>query len=267
MSIKNLIYQQLPDVMRPSVEYIYYKYKYGGANYSVTPNQNTDKKGYTPPDKYREEIKNSEKFKENIKKYYSIFNIEDGNETCGGLELDSTYEMYSIIRDKKPSTVVETGVANGVSSLAILLALEKNKKGNLKSIDYPVYLDKTTNELQSEATDRIGWQIPADKNPGWIIPANLQKRWKLIEGKSVDKLPTIVINNDIDVFIHDSLHTTTNMIFEYFIAYHNMEDGKVILSDDISGSEAFGIFCSEMDISEYNRLTEDLSNDLGYIEI
>ncbi|MFC7771168.1 class I SAM-dependent methyltransferase [Salinirubellus sp. GCM10025899] len=108
----------------------------------------------------------------------------------------------------------------------------------------------------------IGWRIPKDKQPGWIIPEEYRKRWECIQGKSVDELPRVVNENDIDVFIHDSLHTTTNMIFEFFITYHSMEDDGVILSDDTSKSEAFEIFCTEIDVSDCRKF----QNDLGYIK-
>jgi predicted O-methyltransferase YrrM len=38
------------------------------------------------------------------------------------------------IRAFQPETVVETGVANGVSSAHILLALQKNERGILHSV-------------------------------------------------------------------------------------------------------------------------------------
>jgi len=42
--------------------------------------------------------------------------------------------QYMAIRAFRPETVVETGVANGVSSAYILLALQKNERGALHSV-------------------------------------------------------------------------------------------------------------------------------------
>src|SRR5665213_1629896 len=43
--------------------------------------------------------------------------------------------LYLLVRLRRPSLVVETGVANGISSTSILLALAKNGHGRLVSID------------------------------------------------------------------------------------------------------------------------------------
>ena len=51
------------------------------------------------------------------------------------LNVDSRKFLYYLCRIIKPTNVVETGVAYGLSSLFILAALNKNKHGNLFSID------------------------------------------------------------------------------------------------------------------------------------
>ena len=45
--------------------------------------------------------------------------------------------LYHVCLHKRPDRIVETGVAYGWSSLAILLALEENGRGALVSIDRP----------------------------------------------------------------------------------------------------------------------------------
>ena len=45
--------------------------------------------------------------------------------------------LYIIARILKPEIVIETGVFEGHSSLALLLALKENNKGHLHSIDVP----------------------------------------------------------------------------------------------------------------------------------
>jgi hypothetical protein len=45
-----------------------------------------------------------------------------------------------------------------------------------------------------------------------------------------------------DVFLHDSLHTTRNMTFEFQAAWQKMNAGGVLLSDDIHMSKAFARF-------------------------
>ncbi len=47
--------------------------------------------------------------------------------------------LYTLVRMQKPENIIETGVASGRSSMAILSALKDNKKGRLYSIDLPQF--------------------------------------------------------------------------------------------------------------------------------
>jgi len=53
--------------------------------------------------------------------------------------IDFGKALYVICRVVKPMTVVETGVAAGLSTSYILYALEKNRGEQLHSIDMPDY--------------------------------------------------------------------------------------------------------------------------------
>ena len=46
--------------------------------------------------------------------------------------------LFFLTRFLKPNIVLETGVANGYSSKAILYAIKKNKKGSLFSSDFHI---------------------------------------------------------------------------------------------------------------------------------
>src|SRR5579862_2322636 len=61
--------------------------------------------------------------------------------------------QYAAIRALQPELVVETGVASGVSSAYILLALERNRKGTLHSV---------------EVGDTA--YLPPGKENGWVVP-------------------------------------------------------------------------------------------------
>ncbi|MEM1568444.1 MAG: class I SAM-dependent methyltransferase [Thermofilaceae archaeon] len=107
------------------------------------------------------------------------------------LSLDEALSLYILIKAIKPKVVVETGVSAGRSSGFILQALHENGEGYLYSID-------------------------PDPNVGWAIPNYLRYRHKLFIGTSKDILPKLVQELQmIDIFLHDSLHTYDNMIFEY----------------------------------------------------
>jgi predicted O-methyltransferase YrrM len=138
--------------------------------------------------------------------------------------------QYMAIRAFQPETVVETGVANGVSSAHILLALQKNGRGALHSIGLndPQYL-------------------PAGKQLGWIVPESLKSRWNLLVGDSRVLLPSLLAKLDtIDVFIHDSLHTYDHMLWEYRAAFPYLRPGGLLFSDDVALNSAFPEFCHEV---------------------
>lgn len=143
--------------------------------------------------------------------------------------------QYAIVRALRPSIVVETGVANGVSSSYILLAMHLNKKGTLHSIDIG---DKSF--------------LPPNEETGWIIPKWLRSRWVLHIGDSKEVLPALLRElKNIDVFIHDSLHTYEHMLFEFLTAWPYLNSGGILISDDALWNPAFTEFCHQMNPDVY----------------
>jgi predicted O-methyltransferase YrrM len=137
--------------------------------------------------------------------------------------------VYVCVRILKPDVMVETGVASGSSSAYILHAMELNRKGFLYSIDLP-NVDK-------------GALVPEDKQTGWLVPIELRYRWKLIFGRSQDKLPILLKNlGNIDALLHDSEHTYETMRFEYENAWAHLKNGGLLLSDDVHWNKAFQDF-------------------------
>jgi predicted O-methyltransferase YrrM len=146
--------------------------------------------------------------------------------------------QYAAIRAFAPDVVVETGVANGVSSSYLLLALEKNGRGKLHSIELgdPRYL-------------------PTGEPPGWIVPDRLKSRWDLRIGDSRELLPKLLAElSTVDVFIHDSLHTYDHMLWEYRAAYPFVRPGGLLISDDAGWNPAFPEFCAEVRAGRFRIL-------------
>lgn len=138
--------------------------------------------------------------------------------------------QYIAVRAFQPEIVVETGVANGVSSAYILLALQKNERGALYSIGLndPQYL-------------------PTGKPLGWIVSESLRSRWNLLIGDSCALLPSLLTKlRTIDLFIHDSLHTYDHMLWEYRTAFPYLRPGGLLFSDDAAWNSAFSEFCREV---------------------
>jgi predicted O-methyltransferase YrrM len=134
--------------------------------------------------------------------------------------------QYAIVRALRPEIVVETGVANGVSSAHMLLALHKNRKGTLHSIEIG---DSTF--------------LPARCEPGWVVPDWLRGRWKFHLGDATKILPQLAGElRSLDLFAHDSLHTYEHMKFEFEQAFRFLRPRGVLIADDALWNEAFWDF-------------------------
>lgn len=152
----------------------------------------------------------------------SIKQIEDIGDSMG---VESGLLLYVLMRASHPEIVVETGVANGISSSFILKALDQNARGRLYSIDLHY---------------REGVSVPLGKHLGWVIPEELRQRWNLILGESTKALPKLLSKlGSIDVFLHDSRHTYKTMMKEYSIVWPHLKDGGLLLSDDVICNDAF----------------------------
>ena len=160
---------------------------------------------------------------------------------------DSRKFLYILCRIIKPKNIIETGVAYGLSSYYILSALEKNRTGTLCSID-SVFRP---------------WQ--SEEMIGAIIPTNLRSRWKLVLGKSNEKLlETFNKINDVDIFIHDSLHSYKNMTFEFDCAFEKISNNGIIISDDILDNDAFYDFIKDKKIKKSSIKVQN--SGLGVIQ-
>jgi len=124
----------------------------------------------------------------------------------------------------KPVTVVETGVARGLTTRVLLEALEGNDAGHLHSIDLPPPLDESRLTVET----------------GAAVTDDLKGRWTLIEGSSRRRLPALLRElGTIDMFSHDSRHTRRNILFELREAWAALRPGGFLLADDIHGNSGF----------------------------
>lgn len=159
---------------------------------------------------------------------YSEADIENSVAGAGASYKEAI--IYLLVRKYKPNLMIETGVANGVTSYCILRAMRDNGAGTLISIDYPMY----------KAAKGDPFHLPKNKKPGWLVPKDLRKRWRLLLGKTSNVLPRL--NERPDMFFHDSEHSYKNMMFEYDWALRHINGNGVILSDDIGWNSAFRDF-------------------------
>ena len=169
------------------------------------------------------------------------------------LSLEEAISVYLLVLHTKPETVVETGVSDGLSSFFILSGLNKNQKGNLYSIDLP----------------DIGMPRLYGKEPGWIVDDNLRKRWTLVYGKTKKKLaPLLNELRHVDIFLHDSEHSYTNMKFEFSTVLRYMKNGSLLLLDDVRSNSAFQELSDVKDFGQNKIcLLTGKDSDLGALSI
>lgn len=147
--------------------------------------------------------------------------IKDWNDGDAGF----VRAIWCLTRHLRPHNVVETGVAHGVTSRFIIEALERNGVGHLWSIDFP--------PLEQF------WQ----KEIGIAVADRLRGRWSYIRGSSRRRLPGILSKlGQIDLFIHDSLHSEQNVRFEVDQAFAALRPGGAIVVDDIDANWGFRTF-------------------------
>jgi predicted O-methyltransferase YrrM len=153
--------------------------------------------------------------------------------------------LWLLVRRLCPSTVIETGVAQGVSSSFILDALDRNGAGSLISIDYPDAMAVGEGKVALSSLEKFGpTTLRDDLGPGWIVPERLRDHWRVILGPAQEVLPTL--SGSFDMFFHDSLHTYEHMMFEYTWFDAHSTVGAVLVSDDISWNPSFQDFLQKV---------------------
>lgn len=132
---------------------------------------------------------------------------------------------WCVTRHLAPAHIVETGVARGVTSRLLLEAIKRNGSGALWSIDLPHPDTCQTSQI------------------GSAVPDSLRGPWKLLLGPSRRCLPELFKTlGKIDIFVHDSLHTSRNVRFELDYVWDRIRPGGVILVDDVNENVAFQSF-------------------------
>jgi hypothetical protein len=142
----------------------------------------------------------------------------------GGIDL-----IWRVCEGLQAKTALETGVAYGWSSLAILASISQ-RDGWLYSVDMPHPL------LKDEGLT------------GAVVPASLRSRWTLIRepdhsglGKALRRIETLD-------FIHDdSDKSYSGRAATYRRLWPRLRSGGIIMSDDIADNTAFRDFAAEVD--------------------
>ena len=99
---------------------------------------------------------------------------------------------------------------------------------------------------------------------GAAVDGRIQHRWSYIPGSSRRRLPGLISQlGEIDLFVHDSLHSERNVRFEMDRAWAALRPGGAIVVDDIDANRGFHSFtqsfsgCDSM-VCEAEPLCPDL---------
>jgi predicted O-methyltransferase YrrM len=143
--------------------------------------------------------------------------------------------LYFLVRRLKPAVVVETGVASGFSTQAILKGMQINGKGKLYSSDFPIFRVKNP-----------------EKYIGILVDEDLKKDWKLfIEGDRIS-LPKICNEvNEIDIFHYDSDKSYKGREFAFNTISPKMRKDSLIIFDDIHNNSHFVDYVKANKITNY----------------
>ena len=155
--------------------------------------------------------------------------------------------LYHLVKEKKFKNIIETGVAYGWSSLAILLAIKDIENALLISNDMP-YI-KANNE------DYVGC----------VIPENIKSKWQLQRLPDVKGIPLALnfFNHNIDLCHYDSDKSYTGRKWASPILWSSLKNGGLFVSDDINDNIAFKQFCE--DVNRIPIIIEHLGKYVGVI--
>jgi predicted O-methyltransferase YrrM len=144
---------------------------------------------------------------------------------------------YLACRALRPSVVIETGVAHGVTSAYILAALERNAQDDRSG-------DRSHGHLYS--IDRPPLASHSDEFVGICIPDSLKAHHTLIRGDARAKLPAMLgALGKVDMFVHDSDHSYGHMKFELGLAHRHLRMPGIVISDDVNYNAAFHEFVDD----------------------
>ena len=134
--------------------------------------------------------------------------------------------LYFFVRKFKPAIVIETGVAAGWSSVAILRAFKKNNFGKLFSSDFPYFRLKNPEKF-------IGVLVKNENN---------KDRWQLdVRGDEI-AIPNFlnkIGNLNIDLVHYDSDKSYSGREFVLNKISKNLGKNSIIIFDDIQNNLHF----------------------------
>jgi hypothetical protein len=140
--------------------------------------------------------------------------------------------IYSICEKLGVKNAIETGVAYGWSSAAILNSLSK-RGGKLISIDMPMLRQTDYNLI------------------GIAVESRVQQNWDLVRKPDRYGLPRAIskMESSLDLVHYDSDKSYYGRKWSQKLIWQNLSIGGIFISDDIEDNAAFMEFVSEYNLS------------------
>lgn len=139
--------------------------------------------------------------------------------------------IYHLVKISGAKKILETGVAYGWSSLAILLAIRDFADARLISNDMP-YVSMNNEDYV-----------------GCIIPENLRAKWDLQRQPDIIGIPLALkkFENELDFCHYDSDKSYTGRMWASPLLWKALKKGSFFVADDINDNVAFKHFCESVD--------------------
>jgi hypothetical protein len=134
------------------------------------------------------------------------------------------YAWYAIARELKPAVVVETGIKDGLGSVLLLRALERNAEEGApgRLISFDLYPDK-----------------------GWLVPERLRAHWQPIFASTREALGPALEGLEVGMLVHDSDSSYATADFEYRTALHHAAPRLALVAGTAHHSDALPDLCAE----------------------
>ena len=145
----------------------------------------------------------------------------------GAGNLDLVYHLAETLQATK---VIETGVAYGWSSLALLMSLKNRNGSMLVSTDLPYQFKDS------------------EKYVGCAVPSELKFIWKIIYSPDREALPQAeAILPTIDMCHYDSDKFYEGRLWAYPRLWKAIRPGGIFISDDVDDDLGFRDFCNSIE--------------------
>lgn len=137
--------------------------------------------------------------------------------------------LYQIAEHLQADKVLETGVAYGWSSLALLSSLSNRPAARLVSNDMPYLLRDN------------------DEYVGCVVPDALRDQWTLLRYADRQGVPKALDElGSLDLCHYDSDKGYEGRLWAYDLIWNRLRDGGYLISDDIGDNVAFRDYCQQI---------------------